>query len=103
MALKAETELTPEALRDHVKQIEAEVGRTPTYQWGPRVIDIDILLYGDTIVDIPNLVIPHPQTAQAPLSCSFRWPASPRRVIHPCWVIHPRAAAARRYPGIHAV
>jgi 2-amino-4-hydroxy-6-hydroxymethyldihydropteridine diphosphokinase len=61
MALKAETELTPLALRDHVKQIETELGRTPTYRWGPRVIDIDILLYGDAIVDVPNLVIPHPQ------------------------------------------
>lgn len=66
MALKAETDLTPVALRDHVKQIEAQVGRTPTYQWGPRVIDIDILLYGDKVVDMPNLVIPHPHMHKRP-------------------------------------
>ncbi len=66
MALQAETSLTPEALRDHVKRIEAEVGRTPTYHWGPRVIDIDILLYGDRLVDTPNLVIPHPQMHKRP-------------------------------------
>ena len=66
MALQAETSLTPEALRDHIKRIEAEVGRTPTYHWGPRVIDIDILLYGDRVVDTPNLVIPHPHMHKRP-------------------------------------
>ncbi len=66
MALQAETGLTPQALRDHVKRIEAEVGRTPTYHWGPRVIDIDILLYSDRLVDTPNLVIPHPQMHKRP-------------------------------------
>jgi 2-amino-4-hydroxy-6-hydroxymethyldihydropteridine diphosphokinase len=66
MALKAETELTPPALRDHVKRIEREVGRTETFRWGPRVIDIDILLYEDRIVDIPKLVIPHAQMHKRP-------------------------------------
>lgn len=66
MALQAETSLTPEALRDHVKRIEAQVGRTPTYHWGPRVIDIDILLYADRLVDTPSLVIPHPQMHKRP-------------------------------------
>ena len=66
MALKAQTGLTPDALREHVKQIEAEVGRIPSYHWGPRLIDIDILLYGDSIVDTPDLVIPHPQMHKRP-------------------------------------
>ena len=66
MALKGETELTPMALRDHVKRIERELGRTTTYHWGPRVIDIDILLYEDLIVDSPTLVIPHPQMHKRP-------------------------------------
>jgi 2-amino-4-hydroxy-6-hydroxymethyldihydropteridine diphosphokinase len=61
MAVKAETELTPMDLRDHVKQIERDLGRKPTYQWGPRLIDIDILLYEDLIVDTPTLIIPHQQ------------------------------------------
>jgi 2-amino-4-hydroxy-6-hydroxymethyldihydropteridine diphosphokinase len=60
MTLKAETELSPMELRDHVKHIERELGRGPMYHWGPRVIDIDILFYDDLIVDTPGLVIPHP-------------------------------------------
>lgn len=66
MALEAQTDLAPAALRDHVKQIEALVGRTPTYHWGPRLIDIDILLYDESIVDTPDLVIPHPQMHKRP-------------------------------------
>jgi 2-amino-4-hydroxy-6-hydroxymethyldihydropteridine diphosphokinase len=66
MALKAETDLTPAALCEHVKRIERDLGRQPTYHWGPRLIDIDILLYEDLIVDTPDLVIPHPQMHKRP-------------------------------------
>lgn len=66
MALKAETDLAPGALRDHVKRIERRVGRTETFRWGPRVIDIDILLYDDRIVDRPKLIIPHAQMHKRP-------------------------------------
>jgi 2-amino-4-hydroxy-6-hydroxymethyldihydropteridine diphosphokinase len=66
MAVKAETELAPMELRDHVKLIEGELGRTPTYHWGPRLIDIDILFYDDLIVDTLELVIPHPQLHKRP-------------------------------------
>jgi 2-amino-4-hydroxy-6-hydroxymethyldihydropteridine diphosphokinase len=64
MAVKAETELTPTELRDHVKRIEGDLGRQQTYHWGPRRIDIDILLYEDLIIDTPDLVIPHPRLHQ---------------------------------------
>jgi 2-amino-4-hydroxy-6-hydroxymethyldihydropteridine diphosphokinase len=43
-----------------VKQVEAEGGRTPTRRWGPRVIDVDILLFGDQRIAQRDLVIPHP-------------------------------------------
>jgi len=66
MALEAQTELTPDALVNHVQRVEVEVGRTPTYHWGPRVIDIDILLYDDCIIDTPDLVIPHPHMHKRP-------------------------------------
>ena len=42
------------------KAVEAAVGRTPSYRWGPREIDVDILLFGEETVDEPDLVIPHP-------------------------------------------
>jgi 2-amino-4-hydroxy-6-hydroxymethyldihydropteridine diphosphokinase len=66
MAVRATTALTPDELRIHVKAIEAALGRKPTYHWGPRVIDIDILLYADLIIDTPELVIPHPRMHKRP-------------------------------------
>lgn len=59
-----ESDLSPDRLLRLVKEIERAVGRQPTYRWGPRVVDIDIVFYGDHIVDTPNLVIPHPEMAR---------------------------------------
>jgi 2-amino-4-hydroxy-6-hydroxymethyldihydropteridine diphosphokinase len=42
------------------KGVEQEAGRTPTYRWGPRELDVDILLFGDETVAEADLVIPHP-------------------------------------------
>ena len=50
----------PRELLQAVKAVESAVGRTPTYHWGPREIDVDILLFGCESVDEPGLVIPHP-------------------------------------------
>lgn len=50
----------PRELLEAVKAVESEVGRTPTYRWGPREIDVDILLFGRERVDESDLVIPHP-------------------------------------------
>ncbi len=36
------------------------MGRVPTEKWGPRVIDLDLLVYGDTAISEPDLVLPHP-------------------------------------------
>ena len=61
MALKGETGLEPEPLLDHLKQLEARLGREPSFHWGPRLIDIDLIFYDDLIMDTPRLVIPHPR------------------------------------------
>ena len=61
MAVKAETDLEPEALLNHLKQLETRLGREPSFHWGPRLIDIDLLFYDDLILDTPRLVIPHPR------------------------------------------
>lgn len=55
----AETELPPCELLRVVKQIEADAGRTPTVFLGPRVLDIDILLYDELTFDAKGLTIPH--------------------------------------------
>ncbi|MGO4571006.1 2-amino-4-hydroxy-6-hydroxymethyldihydropteridine diphosphokinase [Microvirga sp. 2TAF3] len=56
----AETELAPEALLSLCLDVERELGRTREVRWGPRIIDIDILTYGDCEVNGPPLTIPHP-------------------------------------------
>lgn len=64
-ALKIETTLSPEELILRLKEIEGKMGRVDTVRWGPRIIDIDILLFGDmaveTTVEKMKLTIPHPE------------------------------------------
>lgn len=48
------------------KGVEREGGRRPTRRWGPRVIDVDILLFGNDSVNLRDLVIPHPRIAERP-------------------------------------
>ncbi len=52
---------TPRQLLQVAKQVEREGGRRPARRWGPRVIDVDILLFGDDRIDQAGLVIPHPR------------------------------------------
>jgi len=54
-----ETEIEPQVLLEEFKKIEIGLGRKPGVRWGPRVVDLDILLYGNRIVDEHNLKIPH--------------------------------------------
>jgi len=58
--IEAQTSLNPEELLHLLKQIERNVGRVERFKWGPREIDIDILLYDEIVVDLPYLCIPHP-------------------------------------------
>jgi len=61
--VEVETALVPRRLLATLLDIEAAMGRQRTVKYGPRVIDLDILLYGDEIVDEPGLTIPHPRMA----------------------------------------
>jgi 2-amino-4-hydroxy-6-hydroxymethyldihydropteridine diphosphokinase len=63
-ACALETDLPPHALLDTLKAIERDLGRTESVRYGPRVIDLDILLYGDLRLDTPRLVLPHPGLLQ---------------------------------------
>ncbi len=55
---------TPRQLLRASKEVEREGGRTRTRRWGPRVIDVDILLFGDERISQGDLVVPHPGIAE---------------------------------------
>lgn len=57
------TPLAPLDLLRALKELETRLGRRPSVRWGPREIDLDILLYGDRQVDEPELTVPHPSMA----------------------------------------
>lgn len=59
-----DTTLPPDALLRHLQAIEAAAGRARERRWGPRILDLDLLLHGDAVLDQPGLQLPHPQIAQ---------------------------------------
>ncbi len=85
MAVRVETEIEPAALLAKLKELERELGRTPSFHWGPRLIDMDILFYGERVLQTPELVIPHP------------------RLQERAFVLVPLAdiAAGLEHPGLH--
>ncbi|HEX9861310.1 MAG TPA: 2-amino-4-hydroxy-6-hydroxymethyldihydropteridine diphosphokinase, partial [Nitrospirota bacterium] len=59
-AAEVMTALSPMELLRLCQDIENRLGRVRTVKWGPRTADLDILLYGDAVMDTPELKIPHP-------------------------------------------
>jgi 2-amino-4-hydroxy-6-hydroxymethyldihydropteridine diphosphokinase len=59
LVLKVETGIAPLELLRFLKELEEKLGRQKTVPFGPRTIDIDILLYGDSVIQAPELTIPH--------------------------------------------
>ncbi|MFC1501263.1 2-amino-4-hydroxy-6-hydroxymethyldihydropteridine diphosphokinase [Elusimicrobiota bacterium] len=57
--IKAKTKLDPHELLKNMQKIEKTMGRQKTVKWGPRIMDLDILLYGKTVIKSENLTIPH--------------------------------------------
>ncbi len=66
MALRGHTALDPHALLVFLKRIEREMGRTAGPRYGPRAIDLDILLYDSLELATADLTIPHPRMAERP-------------------------------------
>lgn len=83
---KTRTGLSPFGLLDRLKAVEREMGRKKTARWGPRVIDLDIVFYGDLVMESDSLVIPHPRAHER------------RFVLEPLLEIEPAA----RHPGTGA-
>jgi 2-amino-4-hydroxy-6-hydroxymethyldihydropteridine diphosphokinase len=60
-AVALETTLSPRELLDALLRVEGALGRERAERWGPRTIDLDLLVYGDEVVDEPGLRVPHPR------------------------------------------
>jgi len=82
-AVKIQTVLSPLSLLESVLSIETALGRTRHEKWGARIIDIDIIFYGEAVIDIPGrLQIPHPQMQHR------KFVLQPLAEIEPCFM-HP--------------
>ena len=56
-----DTQLSPRQILDVARDLESQAGRVRTVRWGPRTLDVDILLVDDLVVDEPDLIVPHPR------------------------------------------
>jgi len=61
VAVEIETQLSSHELLSACKKIEDMMGRKPGERWGPRIIDLDVLLYEDRVVEEEDLILPHPR------------------------------------------
>jgi 2-amino-4-hydroxy-6-hydroxymethyldihydropteridine diphosphokinase len=64
IVVELETALTPRQLLGVAHRLESAAGRVRAEHWGPRTLDVDLLLVGDLVVDEPDLVVPHPRMWQ---------------------------------------
>ena len=62
--IEAQTDLSPLNLLGFLKDTEKALGRQANFRYGPRLIDLDILFYGNRVIQTPRLQIPHPRIAQ---------------------------------------
>lgn len=61
LAARAVTDLTPVAVLRRLKSLEAQLGRAPGHRYGPRLVDLDLLLYNDLTLHTQELEVPHPR------------------------------------------
>lgn len=64
MVVEVETARDPISLLRHAQQVEQRLGRVRRLRWGPRTIDIDLILYGQTRLTSPELELPHPRLTE---------------------------------------
>lgn len=64
LVVELDTDRTPRQLLETARRLEAAAGRLRGDRWGPRTLDVDVLLVDDLVVDEPDLVVPHPRMAQ---------------------------------------
>ncbi len=86
--VKVETYMAAPNMMRHLKRLETALGRTPSFENGPRVIDIDILFFDNEVIDMPPLAIPHPRLHErafvlvplADIAADFIHPASNKTI-----------------------
>jgi len=61
LVVELDTDLSPRQLLEAAHRAEADAQRVRTERWGPRTLDVDVLLVGEEVVDEPDLVVPHPR------------------------------------------
>ena len=59
-----DTQLAAEQVLDSLQAIERDAGRIRGRRWGPRTLDLDLLIHGDHVIDSPRLILPHPRIAE---------------------------------------
>ena len=74
----------PERLLEGLLSVEAERGRVRKRRWGPRVLDLDILLFGGEVIDLPRLKVPHPEMPNRLFVLAPLDELAPELVL-PCW------------------
>lgn len=82
--IEIETWLPPMVLLDYLQAIEKEMGRERLLKWGPRTIDLDILLYGDLVLENDRLIIPHPYMGERDFVLEPLMEIAPHK-IHPVY------------------
>jgi len=97
LVVEAETALLPRQLLSHIARLERSLGRRRTVAKGPRTIDIDILFFGSSVIESPDLRVPHPRIAER------RFVLEPLSEIAPD-LVHPltRRTARAMLAGVRA-
>ena len=96
-AAAVETDLPPRALLERLLAIERELGRTRAgRRFGPRTIDLDLLLYGDLVLDEPGLTLPHPRLHER------RFALEPLAELAPDLVVPGRGHVRDLLAGLHS-
>ena len=94
-AAALETALAPRELLETLLAVERELGRERAERWGPRTIDLDLLLYGDETIDEPGLTVPHPRLHER------RFALEPLLDLDPELAIPGRGRVADLLAGLH--